>query len=100
MCEHQISHLYKLFRGMITYCALVKAFGRSLSEWPRRFGLESCLVRPECKLVQVDVTRLLMVLSATQYTEFTKGVLYFRNVVHLMFFRPCIIVSNYFINQL
>jgi hypothetical protein len=99
MCEPQISHLYNLFRGIITYCELVKAFGRSLSEWLRRFGWESCPIRPEYKLhvVQADVTRLLMVLSATQHTEFTKGVLYFMNIVefygtrvHVISFAPVI----------
>ena len=44
--------------------------------------LRVCPVRPEYEIVQADVTRFLMVLSATQYTEFTKGVLYFMNTVH------------------
>jgi len=98
MCEPKISHLYKLFRGMITHCELVKAFGRSLSEWLRRFGWESCPVRPEYKLVEADATGLLMVISATQCTGFTKGVLYFMNVVqfygtrvHVILFAPVII---------
>jgi hypothetical protein len=82
---------------MITCCELVKAFGRSLSEWLRRFGWEPCPVRPEYQLVQADMTRLLMVLSATQYTWFTKGVLYFINIVqfygtrvHVISFAPVI----------
>jgi hypothetical protein len=57
------------------YSELVKAFGRSLSEWLGRFSGDSSPVHPEYKQVRVqaDVTRLLMVLSATQYTEFTKA---------------------------
>jgi hypothetical protein len=58
---------------MIVYGELVKAFGRNLSEWLRQFSGESSPVRPEYKQVQVEVTRLFMVLSATQYTEFTKA---------------------------